>query len=433
MSSASPQQAFDALSKEYLESSLALTPTDATLLGDHRYDGLWPDLSKDGDAQQQRFEEGILGRLEAIPREGLSADARVDAEMLQTQLRYALFARKELRPAELHPLYYTGIIGQGLDPLVNREFGTRETRAQSLASRLDGISAVLGVARARLTRPSKVQTETALHQTAGLLALTEKDLPEQFKDIPAVPAAAGRAAASLRQLPGLPQGRAAAPLGRLVPHRSRAVHCQAALRARRRGESGRAGPERPGAARPDTGGDGRHGEGSLGRGAARGFAPARDRRTPPRLRAPGAGPPGKADADQPEHPRRLAGLAGEGDRVRPVEGPGPGAGRTVEGRRDARVPARRGRGLLRLVGSARAEAGDVLRHLADAVRLAAVESAVVLPASTTSRCSRISPSTRRCPGTTSRSCTATPLRRSCAAVLPAAAPSSRAGRCTASG
>ena len=137
MSSASPQQAFDALSKEYLESSLALTPTDATLLGDHRYDGLWPDLSKDGDAQQQRFEEGILGRLEAIPREGLSADARVDAEMLQTQLRYALFARKELRPAELHPLYYTGIIGQGLDPLVNREFGTRETRAQSLASRLE--------------------------------------------------------------------------------------------------------------------------------------------------------------------------------------------------------------------------------------------------------------------------------------------------------
>ena len=55
------------------------------------------------------------------------------------------------------------------------------------------------MARARLTRPSKVQTETALHQTAGLLALTEKDLPEQFKDIPAVPAAAGRAAASLRQ------------------------------------------------------------------------------------------------------------------------------------------------------------------------------------------------------------------------------------------
>jgi uncharacterized protein (DUF885 family) len=199
VSSANPQQAFDALSADYLDRFLALSPTEATLLGDHRYDGRWPDLSTDGDAQQDRFEQEILVRLQAIPREGLNPAARVDSEMLETQLRYGLFSRKELGSAELRPLYYTGVIGAGLDPLVNREFGTREARAQSLASRLDGIAAILSVARARLTRPSKVQTETALQQVAGLLALTEKDLPEQFKDIPAVPAAAGRAAASLRQ------------------------------------------------------------------------------------------------------------------------------------------------------------------------------------------------------------------------------------------
>lgn len=199
VSSANPQQAFDALSNDYLERFLALSPTEATILGDHRYDGRWPDLSKDGDAQHDRLEQEMLGRLEAIPRDGLSPAARVDAEMLQTQLRYGLFSRRELKSAELRPLYYTGVIGAGLDPLVNREFGTREARAQSLASRLDGIPAILSVARARLTRPSKIQTETALHQVTGLLALTEKDLSEQFKDIPAVPAAAVRAAASLRQ------------------------------------------------------------------------------------------------------------------------------------------------------------------------------------------------------------------------------------------
>ena len=199
MSAATPQRSFEGLTQDYLERFLALSPTDATLLGDHRYDGKWPDVSEDGDAQMQRFEEEILGRLQAIPREGLSPEARVDAEMLETSLRFGGFNRRELQPAELHPLHYTGIIGAGLDPLVNREFGTRETRAQSLASRLDGIPAMLTVARARLTRPSKIQTETALHQVAGLLALTEKDLPEQFKDIPAVPAAAKRAATSLRE------------------------------------------------------------------------------------------------------------------------------------------------------------------------------------------------------------------------------------------
>ena len=196
---ATPQQAFEALSKDYLERSLALWPTDATLLGDHRHDGRWPDVSTAGDSERRRFEEETLARLQAIPRSGLGTEARVDAEMLENQLRFAAFARNELRRADLEPLYYTGLIGEGLDPLVNREFGTRAQRAESLASRLDGIPAVLAVARSRLTRPSRVQTETALHQTAGLLALAEKELPGQFKDLPAVPAAAGRAAGSLRQ------------------------------------------------------------------------------------------------------------------------------------------------------------------------------------------------------------------------------------------
>ena len=194
-----PQQTFEALSKDYLEKSLALWPTDATQLGDHRHDGRWPDVSQEGDAQRQRFEEEMLGRLKAIPRESLAAESRVDADMLENHLRYSAFSRSELRRAELQPLYYTGLIGEGLDPLVNRDFSTRAERAQSLASRLDGIPVVLSVAKIRLTRPSRIQTETAIHQTTGLLGLTEKDLPEQFKDIPAVPAAAARAAASLHQ------------------------------------------------------------------------------------------------------------------------------------------------------------------------------------------------------------------------------------------
>jgi len=194
-----PQQAFEALSQDYLERSLPLWPTDATQLGDHRYDGRWPDVSQDGDAQRQRFDEEMLGRLRAIPRESLDAESRVDADMLENHLRFAAFSRTELRRAELQPLYYTGLIGEGLDPLVNREFGTRAERAQSLASRLDGIPAVLAVAKVRLTRPSRIQTETAIHQTTGLLGLTERDVPEQFKDIPSVPAAAGRATAALKE------------------------------------------------------------------------------------------------------------------------------------------------------------------------------------------------------------------------------------------
>src|SRR5262249_40228591 len=93
VTTATPQQAFDALSKEYLDRSLPLWPTDATLLGDHQYDGRWPDVSKDGDAQRQRFDEEMLARLVAIPRASLSPDSQVDAAMLENSLRYSAFAR----------------------------------------------------------------------------------------------------------------------------------------------------------------------------------------------------------------------------------------------------------------------------------------------------------------------------------------------------
>src|SRR5215469_5229773 len=95
MTAVTPQKAFEGLAQDYLERFLVLSPTDATLLGDHRYDGKWPDVSKDGDAQMQRFEEEILGRLRAIPREGLSLEARVDAEMLEASLRFGAFNRAE--------------------------------------------------------------------------------------------------------------------------------------------------------------------------------------------------------------------------------------------------------------------------------------------------------------------------------------------------
>ena len=55
MTAGTPQQAFDALAQDYLERLLALSPTDATILGDHRYDGRWPDMSTEGEAQEQRF------------------------------------------------------------------------------------------------------------------------------------------------------------------------------------------------------------------------------------------------------------------------------------------------------------------------------------------------------------------------------------------
>jgi uncharacterized protein (DUF885 family) len=189
-----PDRAFAALSARFLEGHLAREPVAATEAGEHRHDARWPDRSVEGEAEARRFYADTLAELEKIPTDSLDAQTRVDHAMLRSQLRYSLFALAELREAENTPLYFTRLVGDGIDPLVNRSFATPEERMKSLRGRLEGIPAVLAVAKKRLGRPPKLHTETAIAQNRGLVNLCRSELPKRdasLKD------AADRAAAAL--------------------------------------------------------------------------------------------------------------------------------------------------------------------------------------------------------------------------------------------
>ncbi len=139
-----------------------------------------------------------------MPREALSVQNRIDAAILDDRLRYGLFVIDELKPRERNPLTYVGLIGDGLDPLVTRSFGTRAQRLTSLAGRLEGVPAIVAVAKQRLAHATKVHTETAIQQVKGLIELVEIELPAQFAAEPALrdrlAAAARTAGAALHEL-----------------------------------------------------------------------------------------------------------------------------------------------------------------------------------------------------------------------------------------
>ena len=56
---------------------------------------------------------------------------------------------------------------------------------KSLEGRLRGVPAFLAVAKKRLAHPARVNTETAIEQTKGLVGLCESDLPPLFAKVPA--------------------------------------------------------------------------------------------------------------------------------------------------------------------------------------------------------------------------------------------------------
>ncbi len=195
-------QLFETLAASFLDQYLALSPIEATIAGEHRHDAKWPDVSAAGDAALKSFLVKTGSSLVAIDRAKLSQQNRVDASILDTQLRYGLFSLGELRERELNPVYYTDLIGSGLDPLITRSFGTKASRLASLRGRLEGIPAIVAAAKQRLAHPAKVHTETAIQQNAGLVSLVEADLYTQFAtaadERAAIEPAAKKAAAALK-------------------------------------------------------------------------------------------------------------------------------------------------------------------------------------------------------------------------------------------
>lgn len=201
---ASPDQAFAAFAQHFLDEMLRRSPTFATHAGDHRHDARWPDVSVQGEAAERTFIADTRAALARLSRDRLSEQNQIDAAILDERLRSMVFSLDELRPYDTDPMAYVGLISNGIDPLVAREFGTKESRMASLAGRLDGIPAIVAVAKQRLAHAAKVFTETAIQQNKGLIALVETQLPARFAEVPAerdrLTAAAARAATALHDL-----------------------------------------------------------------------------------------------------------------------------------------------------------------------------------------------------------------------------------------
>jgi uncharacterized protein (DUF885 family) len=200
----SADQAFEAFGKRFLDGYFQRSPVSATIAGDHRFDATWPDVSPAGEAAYHKYLDDTRAELAQLAKQPLSVQNQVDAAIIDDQLRSELFQLDELKSGDSDPLTYVGLIGDGLDPLVTREFGTVESRMTSLAGRLEGIPAIVAVAKQRLQHSAKIQTETAIQQNAGLIALVEKELPPKFAAVPAqkdkLAAAATKAAAALHDL-----------------------------------------------------------------------------------------------------------------------------------------------------------------------------------------------------------------------------------------
>ncbi|MCB1185114.1 DUF885 domain-containing protein [bacterium] len=174
---------FANLARAHLDRMLELHPEWATNLGDHRFDHLVTDFTREGFATRRDFYRNTLEELDSIDPADLSPANRVDWLTLRDACDSAVFEITELKEHRWNPTVYNP--GDGLYNLLARDFAPLEQRLRALKARLEALPATLEAAQVNLDNPPRVMTETAIRQNPGVINLVMDGLQEHLKDAPA--------------------------------------------------------------------------------------------------------------------------------------------------------------------------------------------------------------------------------------------------------
>ncbi len=136
----------------FLEEYVALHPTAATAIGDHRYDDRWPDVTEAGRTARLDFVDRWRETFQGLGA-GLAAGDAIDRDLLVMELEAERFADTELRDETWDPLQWVYLLGDGIFPLIARDFAPLAERLASVAGRLEGIRTVLDGAVVALRGP----------------------------------------------------------------------------------------------------------------------------------------------------------------------------------------------------------------------------------------------------------------------------------------
>ena len=175
-------QKFINLSAHFTEDLLKQYPQWATSLGDHRYDHRLNGYSKEEQSAELEFLYGYLDSLKTISAEKLDQVNRIDYRIMKHHLEKMIFDNTVLKELDWNPLAYN--VGDPIYVLLARDFAPLKDRLINLKQRLLAVTGVLDAARANLTNPPRIYTETAILQNPGVISLVTAELNNFLAEVP---------------------------------------------------------------------------------------------------------------------------------------------------------------------------------------------------------------------------------------------------------
>jgi uncharacterized protein (DUF885 family) len=187
--------------KDYLEDFMRNNPYEASRLGDHRYDDRLNDLSpKARGANLQRYKDALAKLPGAVAFEKLSADGKIDYQILRDDLSRTIWLAENTDPFERDPRTYSEYIADSVFLILTQSTVEKSKAIRAAASRIEQIPKVVRAAKESLTNPPKVFTETAIKQNRGSIAFYESGIFDVTGETPSVSVLAGPCRAAVAAL-----------------------------------------------------------------------------------------------------------------------------------------------------------------------------------------------------------------------------------------
>jgi uncharacterized protein DUF885 len=167
---------FTKIAKTWMDATDKSAPSNATALGDHRFDAELDDVSETGRAVRAQIVKETTAALAAIERAKLSRENQVDAAMLDEALDAETFSLDQIQDWSWDPLLYSRAGSGALYTLMAREFAPIEERLISAAARMERLPVFLEQVRQALIveRVPEVHADVYSGQNGGATSIIDE-------------------------------------------------------------------------------------------------------------------------------------------------------------------------------------------------------------------------------------------------------------------
>ena len=172
---------FDQIADAYLRGYYAFNPSEATALGLHEYDAQLESRSREAVAQEVRRLRAALSALLRIWDGALTADARLDYQVLVSHAQAQLLELETVRMWQRDPNIYNRLAASSIDNILKRNYAPIEQRLDAVLRREREITRLLNEARANLDNPPRIYTEMAISQVRGSVDYFSRVVPQMIE------------------------------------------------------------------------------------------------------------------------------------------------------------------------------------------------------------------------------------------------------------